>query len=75
MSGDSHAVIVVHSTSHAMKIAKHLKGQGIDWKLIPVPRHISSDCGVCVRILRADVEVARRAVEALALEIAGIEEL
>ena len=75
MSGDTHAVIVVYSTSHAMKIAKHLKGRGVDWKLIPVPRHISSDCGVCVRIPRADVEVARRVVEELALDIAGIEEI
>ena len=75
MTGGQHAVIVVHSTSHAMKISRHLKKRGLEWKLIPVPRHISSDCGVCVRILRADVEAARQVVDDLAMDIAGIEEI
>jgi len=75
MTGGEHAVIVVHSTSHAMKLSRHLKKRGLEWKLIPVPRHISSDCGVCVRILRADTEAARQVVDDLAMDIAGIEEI
>ena len=75
MTGGEHAVIVVHSTSHAMKISKHLKKRGLEWKLIPVPRHISSDCGVCVRILRTDADAARQVVDDLAMDIAGIEEI
>jgi hypothetical protein len=27
-----------------------MKGRGIPFKLIPVPRQLSSDCGVCLRI-------------------------
>ena len=71
MSGDSYSVILVHSTSHAMRIEKLLGERGIACKMIPVPRQISSDCGVCVRILQQDVEPARRAVAA-AIEIQGI---
>jgi hypothetical protein len=66
------AVILVYSTSHAIKIERALRDAGIDSKLIPVPRQLSSDCGVCVRIERAQGEAARQIIAALSLEIDGI---
>jgi bacterioferritin-associated ferredoxin len=72
MSGAGYAVILVYSTSHAMRIEKLLAEREITCKLIPVPRQISSDCGVCIRILRAHVEAARATVEAAKIEIQGI---
>ncbi len=42
-------VILVDSTSHAIQLEKLLTAQKILCKLIPVPRYLSSDCGVCVR--------------------------
>ena len=75
MSGAGHAVVVVHSTSHAMRLSKHLKQQELEWKLVPVPRHISSDCGVCVRIRRADREAVQGTIDALKMDIQGIEEV
>ena len=32
------------------KAEKLVKQRGFSVKLIPVPRHLSSDCGVCLRI-------------------------
>jgi hypothetical protein len=75
MSGEEYAVILVYSTSHAMRIEKLLAVQGIACKMMPVPRHLSSDCGVCVRILRGQVEAAREVVTAVRLEIQGIEDI
>lgn len=75
MSDAGHAVVVVHSTSHAMRIAKHLKSEGLEWKLVPVPRHISSDCGVCVRVRRDQIDAVQRTIDGLAMEIQGIEEV
>jgi hypothetical protein len=49
-------VILFNSVSHAMLAEKLLKSSAIQNKLIPVPRHISSDCGVCLRILTEDSE-------------------
>jgi hypothetical protein len=72
MSGESYAVILVHATSHAMRIEKLLGKRGVACKMIPVPRQLSSDCGVCIRILQAHVEVARDTVEAVRMEIQGI---
>jgi hypothetical protein len=45
-----YAVFLFPSVSHILKAEKILKEQGIVHKLIPVPRHISTDCGVCLRV-------------------------
>lgn len=58
-----YAVILVDSTSHALYIEKLLVGQHFTSKLIPVPRHLSSDCGVCVRILRNDIPAIKTMLE------------
>jgi len=49
-------VILVDSTSHALRIEKLINQNGLNCKLVPVPRHLSSDCGVCVRISKRDFE-------------------
>ncbi len=72
MSDGAYAVILLYATSHAIRAEKVLKQTGIPSKMIPVPRHISSSCGVCVRVARADQEVARQALEQAGVEIEGI---
>lgn len=43
-------VILFPSIHFALRAEKLVKERGIAHKLIPVPRHLSSDCGVCLRI-------------------------
>ena len=43
-------VILFPSVHFALRAEKLVKEKGISHKLIPVPRHLSSDCGVCLRI-------------------------
>jgi len=74
-TSDNYAVILVYSTSHALRAEKVLGKAGIACTLIPVPRHLSSDCGVCVRIERANEEAALQALEATRVEIEGIHEI
>jgi len=42
-------VILFASTHFAIRAEKLAKEKGFVVKLIPVPRHLSSDCGVCLR--------------------------
>ena len=56
------AVILVHSTSHAIHAERVLKRAGLTVKLIPTPRHLSSDCGSAVRIATVDRERAGAAL-------------
>ena len=46
----SQGVILFPSIHFALRAEKMMKEKGISYKLIPVPRHLSSDCGVCLRI-------------------------
>jgi hypothetical protein len=43
-------VFVFESVHHVMKAEKLLKGKGIKIDLIPVPREISTDCGVAIEL-------------------------
>jgi hypothetical protein len=75
MTREEHTVILVYSTSYAIRAEKILHRAGIQSKLIPVPRHLGSNCGVCVRIERADREAARQALEAVGVEIDGVHDI
>lgn len=44
------------SVSYAMKAEAALKKNEIQYKMIPVPRSISSSCGLCVRFYKDDME-------------------
>lgn len=72
MSKDEFVYVVVFSTSHAIQIEKLVSDLGITCKLIPVPRHISSDCGVCVRIRQEDVPAVERLIAEKEIEVQGL---
>lgn len=57
-----YGVVLFHSVSGALRAEKLLKKEGIAYKLIPVPRHLSSDCGVCVRFSSQDESLVRKAL-------------
>jgi len=42
-------VMLFKAVSYALKAEKILKADKIQHKLIPVPKQISSDCGICLR--------------------------
>ena len=50
MSAGAFVVLIFHTSNHAFRAEKVLKQAGIDCKLVPVPRHLSSECGVCLRL-------------------------
>ena len=70
-----YSVILVYSTAHAIRAEHVLNRAGIACKLIPVPRHLSSDCGVCVRVARADAKAAKQAMDAARVEYKEIRDL
>lgn len=45
-----YCVFTFHVTQHALIFEDFLKNQGIDVKLMPVPRQISSSCGTAAHI-------------------------
>lgn len=47
--GKDYSVALFSSVSHVLKAEKILKKSAILYKIIPVPKSISADCGVCIR--------------------------
>lgn len=56
------SVILFESVSATLLAEKILKETGIAHKIIPVPKHISSDCGVCIRVDAENLDRARQAL-------------
>ncbi len=69
------AVILVHTTTEAIFAERILKPAGFDIKLIPTPRHLSSDCGSAVRILMSEKEGCQEVLNEAGLVLDRIEPL
>lgn len=52
------SAILFFSANYSIQAAKVLKKASIENKMIPIPRHLSSDCGYCVRIFSGDTKKA-----------------
>ena len=49
MSGQPlYSVMLFKAVSYVLKAEKILQKEGLPHKLIPVPKHISTDCGICL---------------------------
>ena len=75
MEKDRYAVVLFFATNHALRAERILARAGIDNKLIPVPRQLSSDCGVCLRIDRVDRQQAEQSLVEAGLAIQSISDV
>ena len=69
------SVILFHSNNHSIRMSNILKKKDIDHKMIPVPRHLSSDCGYCVRLKSSDREIVMTIIEENNVEFDKIEDI
>ena len=67
-----YGIVLFDTTQAAMKAEKVLDQVGIKTKLIPVPRHISSNCGISLRfdvaiMAKVETELASKGVPVSAI--------
>ena len=53
-------VLIFRGTHQVMSAEKHLKKGGVTMRLIPVPRRLTSDCGLAIKIPSIMREKARQ---------------
>ena len=70
-----YSVVIFHTTSAALRSEKVLKQAGIEIKLIPVPRQLSSDCGISVRFARDLTAKVSQALVDAHIDMVGIYEI
>jgi hypothetical protein len=75
MTPVTYIIFIVPSVSHAMKAERALTRATIPAKLIPVPRALSSQCGVCLRVEPEHRARAEQALAGAGVEIIAIHEI
>jgi hypothetical protein len=71
-SDSRYGVVLFHSVQGAIGAEKLLVAAGIAHKLIPVPRHLSSSCGFCVRFTWTDRTRVEQVLSEARLGVEGI---
>jgi len=72
MNSTSYGVVLFPSVNHCMRAESLLQAAGLACKLIPVPRELSSDCGVALRFAWPDQEKVQAILKEVGLDTAGI---
>ena len=67
-----YCVALFYSTNGALRAEKLCKEQNLRIKLIPVLRHLSSDCGICLRFEHDKESEVRKILDEKKVEIQGI---
>ena len=60
-------VLIFRGTHQVLSAEKHLKNGGVSLRLIPVPRRLTSDCGLAIRIPPAEKASAKKVLTAAKL--------
>ncbi|WMJ78137.1 MULTISPECIES: DUF3343 domain-containing protein [unclassified Sedimentibacter] len=60
---DQYNYMTFKSVSYAMKVETEVKKHDIEYKVIPVPRSISSSCGICIRFFKSDMNKMKDIIE------------
>jgi hypothetical protein len=68
-------VVLFHTTSAALRSEKLLKAAGISVKLIPVPRELSSECGLALRFPWDQADRVRAILTSANVDIAAVHAL
>jgi hypothetical protein len=71
----SRGVLLFPSVHFALQAEKELQGKGFPFRLVPVPRHVSSDCGVCLRISWPDKGEILEILKKAGVKIEGVHPL
>lgn len=56
-------ILIFNSVHRVMKAEKLLKNANLDSKTIPVPRKLSSDCGLAIKVNNISIDVILKALE------------
>jgi len=69
---DNYSVVIFYSTSAAIRAESLAKKDELIVKLIPVPRNLSSDCGICLRFNNEDKSKIEKILQDVKVEYENI---
>ena len=72
---DNYSVVIFYSTSAAIRAESLAQKVNLKVKLIPVPRHLSSDCGICLQFNNEDQQSIKEILAEKKIEYDDIYEI
>jgi len=72
---DNYSVVIFYSTSVAIRTESLAQKVNLKVKLIPVPRHLSSDCGICLQFNNEDQQSIKEILAEKKIEYEDIYEI
>ncbi|MEI6126419.1 MAG: DUF3343 domain-containing protein [Pseudomonadota bacterium] len=69
------AIVLFYSHNYAIWASHALKQEALEHKMMPIPRHLSSDCGYCIRLCSNEAARAEEILKARAIEYDRIEKI
>jgi hypothetical protein len=70
-----YSVILFHSNNHSIGMSNILKKNEIEHKMIPIPRHLSSNCGYCIKFENSKMDSVIKLIEVNGVEFDRIEKI
>ncbi len=70
-----YGIVIFETTSLAMQAESVTEKAGIQVKLVPTPRELSSNCGIALRFNWEDSEKVREVLDEANVETAGIHKM
>ncbi len=67
-----YGIILFYTNSAAIKAEKTLKAAGLDVKLIPTPRELSSDCGVALKFDSQKIDIVKDIIRISKIDVSTI---
>jgi hypothetical protein len=68
-------ILLFPSVHYVLQAEKIIKQKGFSIKVIPVPRHLSSDCGVCIQFAWEEREKITGFLEEMGVAVEEIHSL
>jgi len=69
---DNYSVVIFYSTSAAIRAESLAQKANLKIKLIPIPRHLSSDCGICLQFNNEDKQSIKEILKKNKIEYENI---
>ncbi len=60
---NDHLYMIFKSMTHVLSAERAARKSGIACRMVPIPRHLSTDCGMCISVKTDDKQEFLKAVE------------
>lgn len=71
MKSEVFNLLAFNSTHSAIRAEKELIASGISVRIIPVPREITANCGISIKVNLGDLKIAREILANNNIEVSG----